>query len=419
MSNRPGAVGRPGGAGRGGPEKRNLGKPKTTRKATGYTSDTEAIKNGIFDCGKPEHAAAFERSLKRVADYIRREGDKESVLVAEGIETFSTPTIPIPTMPGRIEDPINPGVMIENRGAMIMWEGELRHLPTRRNDLRNGLVQSYAIIWNQCTPTMKSKLEQHPDYPNFNATKDPIALITEMRNIVCGKEAHTQDAWSLCKLIKFMLGEYQKELETNEGWMERFHGMWEAVKQHGGSIWSHQSLIRDRAQDIAGAGNVPTQDQIRQAEEAVEHEMKAMFMLAGANKGRHSKLRTHLENSYTVGRNEYPANTTELLSMMNNWKTDSEQKQYSHAQVRYEDDDGLTFAQEGEQTGNDEKAGAEKKGVTMVQSKNERRKGVLRTSTYQKGGGLEKKPCVHCGGEHGLVHCPEITRTQRVIGTAR
>ena len=69
--------------------------------------------------------------------------------MAEGIETFTTPTIPIPTMPGRIKDPLNPGVMIEDRGAMIMWEGELRHLPTRRNNLRNGLVQSYAIIWNQ------------------------------------------------------------------------------------------------------------------------------------------------------------------------------------------------------------------------------------------------------------------------------
>ena len=44
--------------------------------------------------------------------------------------------------------------------------------------------------------------------------------------------------------------------------------------------------------------------------------MKAMFMLAGANTARHQDLRTHLENSYTIGRNEYPANTTELLSMM-------------------------------------------------------------------------------------------------------
>jgi hypothetical protein len=70
-----------------------------------------------------------------------------------------------------------------------------------------------------------------------------------------------QDAWSLCKLIKFMLGEWQKKSESNEDWLEHFHGMWEAVKQHGGSIWSHPSLIQDRAQDLAGAGNVPTADQ--------------------------------------------------------------------------------------------------------------------------------------------------------------
>ena len=92
---------------------------------------------------------------------------------------------------------------------------------------------------------MRSKLEQHPNFPTFNGMKNPIDLITEMRNIVCGREAHMQDAWSLCKLKKFMLGEWQKESETNEDWLERFHGMWEAVKQHGGSIWSHPSLVRD------------------------------------------------------------------------------------------------------------------------------------------------------------------------------
>ena len=73
-----------------------------------------------------------------------------------------------------------------------MWEGELRHLPSWRNDLQNGLVQSYALLWNQCTPLMKNKLEQHPDFPTFNAAKDPIALIIEMRNIVCRREAHMQ-----------------------------------------------------------------------------------------------------------------------------------------------------------------------------------------------------------------------------------
>ena len=114
--------------GHGGPEQRAATKPKPGKKSPSYTSDTEAIKNDIFDCGRPEHAATFEKSLKRVSNYIRREGDKESVMVANGLETFTMPNIPVPPMPPQVKDPNNPGVMTEDRGAMIMWEGELCHL---------------------------------------------------------------------------------------------------------------------------------------------------------------------------------------------------------------------------------------------------------------------------------------------------
>ena len=96
--------------------------------------------------------------------------------------------------------------------------------------------------------------------------------------------------------------------------------MWEAVKQHRGSLWRHPSLVQDCTESIARAGNVPMVAQVRQVEQAVENEMKAMFVLAGVNKAKHDDLRTHLQNLYTVGSNEYPSSTMELLSMMNNWK---------------------------------------------------------------------------------------------------
>jgi hypothetical protein len=93
----------------------------------------------------------------------------------------------------------------------------------------------------------------------------------------------------MCKLIKFMLGKYQ-ESETNEEWMEQFHRLWEAIKQHSGSHWTHPLLIQDRAQQIAGTGNMPNPLQFQQAESAIESEMKTMFMLARANKARHEDL---------------------------------------------------------------------------------------------------------------------------------
>lgn len=70
--------------------------------------------------------------------------------------------------------------------------------------------------------------------------------------------------------------------------------MWEAVKQRRGSIWSHPLLVQDHADSTAGAGNVPMVAQVRKVEQAVKNEMKAMFMLAGANKTKHDDLRMHL-----------------------------------------------------------------------------------------------------------------------------
>ena len=44
---------------------------------------------------------------------------------------------------------------------------------------------------------MRSKLKTHTDFPTFTPAKDLITLIMEMRNIICGREDHMQDAWSL------------------------------------------------------------------------------------------------------------------------------------------------------------------------------------------------------------------------------
>lgn len=100
------------------------------------------------------------------------------------------------------------------------------------------------------------------------------------------------------------LSEWQKEGETDEQQIKRFHGMWEAVKQHGSSLWSNTLLIKDRTAVIAEDRNIPIADQIQQAEEFLKTEIKAIFMLAGANKSQHENWCTHLQDAFTVGRVE-------------------------------------------------------------------------------------------------------------------
>lgn len=50
----------------------------------------------------------------------------------------------------------------------------------------------------------------------------------------------------------------------------------------------------------------------------------------------------------------------------------------------------------------------------MVQSRNGAGRSILRKSSYEReqGKGINNKPCVHCGGEHGLEECPMITEAE-------
>ena len=68
--------------------------------------------------------------------------------MVDRLKTFTVLTIHVAPMPPRIEDLTNSDIMIEDRVTMLIWEGELCHLPSCRNDLRNGLVQIYALLWN-------------------------------------------------------------------------------------------------------------------------------------------------------------------------------------------------------------------------------------------------------------------------------
>ena len=176
------------------------------------------------------------------------------------------------------------------------------------------MVQAYALLWDQSSEVMKSKLEQLPGFRTFDSAKDPIALLREIRNIVCGQEAHLQDIWSMCQQIKLLVTEYQKMNESNESYFERFHGMWEALIQQGGSLTNHPGLVQERAQGVAGHGNPVLQRHSDEAQNQVNEEVKAAFMLSGANLDWHKKLKRHLEVLFTMGRNEYPPNAQQHYS---------------------------------------------------------------------------------------------------------
>ena len=51
---------------------------------------------------------------------------------------------------------------------------------------------------------MKEKLEQLANYHIMNADKNPVQLLQEIRNVICGREAYKQPIYSMAQLVKMM-----------------------------------------------------------------------------------------------------------------------------------------------------------------------------------------------------------------------
>jgi len=119
-------------------------------------------------------------------------GERESAIVASIIEDMTMRGIPIPAAPAQIENPIQPDPrpdppnMIDDVAGTFIWQGELKMIASRRVSLAQGLIQGFAIIWDQCSTTMKGKLEQLPAFQQINTDKNPVGLLGEIKNIICG-----------------------------------------------------------------------------------------------------------------------------------------------------------------------------------------------------------------------------------------
>ena len=266
------------GRGRGGRNnhnQRDKAKPK-------HVSKTPAIKDDVFDCGSAASAAQFEKSNKAIIEYIRREGTKEPIVIAEALETGVAPMIPVPPAPPQIPDPVNPGVMIDDQAEIFMWQSTLKQVPVRRVNLAEGLVTAYTLYLDQCSMTVRSKLEQLADWPQISQDKDPLRLKNEIRNIMCGRESHQEPTYSMVQLIKMLVNLTQDNM-SNEQYKEVFEGLWDAHIQQGGNLGHQPGLIEAEAQLIAGPGVIPDPADVAAATTVVENKVKACFMLSGAD----------------------------------------------------------------------------------------------------------------------------------------
>ena len=73
---------------------------------------------------------------------------------------------------------------IEQVGLDIKYQEELRRFLDRRDNLRQGLVKAYALIFsNYCNKTMQNRIEEHPDF-DTKIENNPIELLEAIKMLM-------------------------------------------------------------------------------------------------------------------------------------------------------------------------------------------------------------------------------------------
>lgn len=429
-----------GGRGQGG--RRDPGRKKSKHKTT-----VPELKGHIFDCGEIEDAGLYIKAKEALINYIRMSGANEASHIADSLEQLTLVGPPRPVRPPQIEG--QNGIMVDDEIEVAIFEGELRGYAKRRNNFRVGCGRAYAIIWDMCTPGMKAKLRELRDYEEMTAQRNPVRILEAVANAVCGREEHQQPIYSLIQLQKILIMYHQRPDQNNEDFKEAFEALWDVFESQGGCMWAHPGLIRDRAIEIAEEMGrdpneegvpVPNMEDFEEAEEWVKPRVKAAMMLSAADGVRHDTLKDYLENRYVAEHvDAYPSNTTRLLSQLNNFRTTWTKKYRKKQPPRQEQDaedyeEQVAFVQKdvqdegrGEnprQVGMGEQKGVtflQGKGRSMPQDKSEAQdlaqqegpdKAKLKAKELKECTSVAKIPCMHCGGDHGMEDCPDLTDEQ-------
>ncbi len=128
------------------------------------------------------------KTQKQIANYIQKKYDKGGAEIASAVRSLVMPNINLPTEP----DPIT-ATAIE----MEIWKNQYCRADEKRATLEDNVKRAYALIYDQCSPALQTKLKGQEGYDDAEANQDVVALMELIQGICCKYDASSEPVMSL------------------------------------------------------------------------------------------------------------------------------------------------------------------------------------------------------------------------------
>ena len=297
-SNNTGGRGR-GRGGRGNRSQGSVGQQSNSR----FQGQEPTLKECTFDYSEDPQSRRYLQNVELLIGYVGSNFNRHNLQFQQALEDLE------------LKDPDKPARPAEDADAITVEEWKMAH-KAREDKLilyENFRAALYSLIWGQCTPLMKDKLQAKAKFADVKKTRDGLALLALIK-----ETTFTFDSGRIYKLVgrdKLKEDFYCLRRRNNQSihsYYEVFRAKVKVLKEAGVKLYD-----ADLVPVVAAAHKrekAPTQEDIEETEERC---IAIRFIRTCGNK----EYESHLQNMFLDGHNSYPRTLADARAILDNRMT--------------------------------------------------------------------------------------------------
>jgi hypothetical protein len=170
-----------------------------------YKSAVVGLKNDTFDVGVWSDLAKFCKLLRNIKNYIQKTY-KEPDDIVKTIQQMKKADLTYPVKPKKddpecIDDSGNPDPDAFEM-AVFAWKEDYNSMKYRMERYKGNESNAWALIYNQCLPELKNKLEGTEGYDDAKRMNNVAKLLVMIRGYCCQFDLLSNKYMTIVEAIK-------------------------------------------------------------------------------------------------------------------------------------------------------------------------------------------------------------------------
>jgi hypothetical protein len=177
--------------------------------------------------------------------------------------------------------------------AVFAWKEDYKLMKSRMDKYKGNESNAWALIYNQCSPELKPKLEGTQGYDTAKSANNVAKPLTMIRGYCCQVNLLSDEYMAIVAAIKNLFYFFQKVEQSNTDYHKDFMVMLEVIEEYGGSgLMTHFPNMLKRELEADGTDMInATTDEMKKGKKTVCEKFPTALMLSRVNEAKYNNLK--------------------------------------------------------------------------------------------------------------------------------